>query len=501
MKRTIWIVIGLISASFAGDLFCQRSTRIGVFFENEGRQTVLRGVEQDGVLYAPLEDFAEALKVKIFTNPQNNKCVLRLGSQSVKVTAMNPFVITDKAAYQMALPTLRFDGVLYVPLALFLEVVGTYFPAEVAFDGVTRSIRIRGSMYNITGVDVEEKRNGWLIRLITTKTFTDTDIVTSLNRNWLNVTLYSGKLDTVQMASDRRMGIVKKVAPFQFDNSAQLSFQLQGDVSEPTIHVEPREILISVRSPRTRETTYFDSPQVNRNRWLIDKIIIDPGHGGKHPGAVGKAGTKEKDITLDIAKRLKQLLVDKMGVEVLMTREDDTFVGLKDRTRFANTNNGKLFISIHANGNPNRNQHGFSTWVLGREKTQQALEVAEKENSVINLEANTEAYKEYQDAAHILNAIAQSAYVKESMDLAQMVNDALKEKTRLAQWGNGVYQAGFYVLIGAAMPSILVEVAFLSNTYEERLLRTRSFRQKLAEAIYESVKNFKLKNEKGIGSG
>jgi len=457
MKRTIWIVIGLISASFAGNLFCQRSTRIGIFFENDGRQAVLRGVEQDGVLYAPLEDFAEALKVKIFTNPQNNKCVLRLGSQSVKVTAMNPFVITDKAAYQMALPTLRFDGVFYVPLALFLEVVGTYFPAEVAFDRVTRSIRIRGSMYNITGVDVEEKRNG--------------------------------------------MGIVKKVAPFQFDDSAQLSFQLQGDVSEPSIHVEPREILISVRSPRTQETAYFESPQVDRDRWLIDKIIIDPGHGGRHPGAVGKAGTKEKDITLDIAKRLKQLLISKMGVDVLMTREDDTFVGLKDRTRFANTNSGKLFISIHANGHQNRNQHGFSTWVLGREKTQQALEVAEKENSVINLEENTEAYKEFQDAAHILNAIAQSAYVKESMDLAQMVNDELKAKTRLAQWGNGVYQAGFYVLIGAAMPSILVEVAFLSNTYEERLLRTRSFRQKLAEAIYESVKNFKLKNEKGIGAG
>jgi N-acetylmuramoyl-L-alanine amidase len=137
-----------------------------------------------------------------------------------------------------------------------------------------------------------------------------------------------------------------------------------------------------------------------------------------------------------------------------------------------------------------------STYLLGNKKTEQALAVAEKENSVIELEESQEAYRELQNAAHILNAIAQSSYLKESEDLAQMVNSEIHVRTQIPD--QGVYQAGLFVLMGAAMPRILVETAFLSNTYDERLLKTRSFRQKVAEALSNSILQFKKKYEQGL---
>jgi len=131
-------------------------------------------------------------------------------------------------------------------------------------------------------------------------------------------------------------------------------------------------------------------------------------------------------------------------------------------------------------------------------KTQAALEVAEKENSVIAFEESAEVYKEMQDAAHILNAINQSSNLKESEDLARMINKSLGKKTKIPKCGQGVYQAGLYVLVGAAMPRVLVEVAFLSNAAEERYLRTRSFQQKIADALYDSIRQFIQKYEQGI---
>jgi len=293
------------------------------------------------------------------------------------------------------------------------------------------------------------------------------------------------------------MGTVKKIVHLQFENSTQVSFLLNQDVTDRKVYVDEGEVLITLRSSRKFDATLANSPKGDRKRWLIDRIIIDPGHGGKDPGAVGRAGTREKDITLDIAKRLRKLLNRKLKIDVLMTREGDSFIGLKERTQFANSNGGKLFISIHADANKNRKIRGFSTYLLGVKRSEQALEVARRENSVIELEESAAAYEEFQEAAYILNAIAQSSYLKESQDLAQMVNESLKKRTKIPDLG--VHQAGFYVLIGAAMPNILVETGFLSNAYEERLLKTRSFRQKIAEALYESIRRFKEKYEKGIG--
>jgi len=493
------MAVGLIPFFFLTDSFSQEKTWIHVAFENERRTTSLTGLKKEDVLYASLGDLAGLLSVRTFSNPENKKLVLRVGSQAIKVTSLNPFIVVDDAVYQMAFPTIDVDGEIYVPLAIFLETVGGYFPAEFDFERDSKSLRIRRLKYNITGVEVEEKLNGSLIRFVTTKEFKVTDVATSFNRGWLYVTFFGGILDTTRIASERRMGIVKKIVSFQFETSAQVSFLLDGEVTDRQVYVDEGEVLVSMRSTRQFDTAIINSPEADRRRWLIDRIIIDPGHGGKDPGAIGRTGTKEKDINLDIAKRLKKLLEEELKVDVLMTRKGDTFVGLKERTKFANANEGKLFISIHCNSIRSRRIRGFKTYILGPARTQQALEVAEKENSVIELEESTEVYDEFQDAAHILNEINQSTNLKESEDLARIVNEEFKRRTKIPQWGTGVDQTGFYVLIGAAMPRILVETAFLSNAYEERLLKTKSERRKIARALFESIKQFKEKYERGIG--
>ena len=201
---------------------------------------------------------------------------------------------------------------------------------------------------------------------------------------------------------------------------------------------------------------------------------------------------------MDIAKRLKSLLEKNLNVEVLLTRDDDSYPRVQERGKFANEKDGKLFISIHANGNESERVRGHSVWLLGPAKSEIALQMAERENSVIDLEEDTEVYNELKDAIHILNAINQSANLKESQELASIVDKHFKDLNKFPQYGNGIFQAGFYVLVNAAMPKILVETAHITNKYEERLLKTNSVRQQIAQALYLSIKEFKTIYERGI---
>ena len=500
--------IGIFTICFIASLFSlhgegvsQHRSHVEVVFEGEYERESISAVVRDGVVYVSLQELGELLHLRTFYSPKNKKMVLRVGSRAVKVTAMNPFVMVDTDVRQMALSTKVVDGRIYAPLALFLDAVGPYLPGEFSFHQASRELRIRRVLYNITGVEVEEKLNGILVRFVTTKDFQTADIATSINRKWLNVTLYGGTLDTLQIALEGGSGIVEKIMPFQFEKSAQVSLLLKRDVVDPRVYIDKGEVVISMRSSGTFDTSMIASSDAERRRWLIDRIIIDPGHGGKDPGCVGRSGVKEKDINLDIAKRLKRLLEQRLKVDVLMTREEDKFVGLKERTQFANTNEGKLFISIHCNANESSRVRGFATYILGTEKSEEALAVAEKENSVIEFEEDVEVYKEYQEAAHILNAIAQNTHLKESEDLARMMCESVTKHTTLPKLGKGIYHHHlFYGLVGAAMPKVLVESAFISNSVDERYLRVRANRQKIAEALYESIKRFKKEYEKEIGS-
>lgn len=214
-------------------------------------------------------------------------------------------------------------------------------------------------------------------------------------------------------------------------------------------------------------------------------IVIDPGHGGKDPGARGQRGTEEKDITLKVALKLRDLLSRQPGVRVLMTRERDQFVELEDRAKFANGQEADLFVSIHVNSHPQRSVKGIEIYHFGEAKDQRALEVAARENGTpLN---STGVGWEYL-VADLLTA----KKIEASLELAWSAKEAMVTNLNghYALVDHGVKTAPFYVLRFTSMPSILAEIAYISNSTEEELLRTGLFTTRVAEALEEGVNTF-----------
>ena len=217
------------------------------------------------------------------------------------------------------------------------------------------------------------------------------------------------------------------------------------------------------------------------DRTALQTIVIDPGHGGHDPGAVGPGGLQEKELTLDIARRVAALVQDELGVKVVLTRTRDQFVALRERTAFANRQRGDLFLSIHVNAAPGATATCTETYFLSSEATDNAARAAAAfENKVIALEAGPRG-----GARDILRSIlwdlAQSEFQQESSRLAEALQDSLERALR--QPSRGVKQAPFYVLGGAAMPAVLVEIGFLTNLQEEQRLRDEGHRDRIARAL------------------
>ena len=216
----------------------------------------------------------------------------------------------------------------------------------------------------------------------------------------------------------------------------------------------------------------------------VRTIVIDPGHGGKDPGAMA-FGLKEKDIVLKMGKQLALHLRNKLGAEVILTRETDIFLPLEERTAIANTNDADLFISLHVNAHPSPNIKGFETYFLNLSTNDEAMRVAARENAT-----STHQMSDLQD---ILSDIMQNSKINESAKLAQQVHNSITGIHRKQPYilkDMGVKQAPFYVLIGAGMPSILVELAFISNPEDAKLLANDSFIDEMAGSITNGISQY-----------
>ena len=223
----------------------------------------------------------------------------------------------------------------------------------------------------------------------------------------------------------------------------------------------------------------------------IKRIVLDPGHGGKDPGAIGFSKKNfEKEVTLNIVKKVKEQLEKKLKIEVILTRDKDEFVSLQQRTKLANETQSDLFISIHCNAHRSAKASGIEVYYLSTAKTDDARAVEALENSVVyEYEGGAEAVKKYDDLAFILADMAQSEHLEESYRLALDLQTNLKSTTGCKD--RGVKQANFYVLRGAFMPAVLIELGFISNKDEEKKLIKSSYQNKLVESICESVLDFK----------
>ncbi len=219
------------------------------------------------------------------------------------------------------------------------------------------------------------------------------------------------------------------------------------------------------------------------------RIVLDPGHGGHDPGAVGKNKVREKDINLSVSLLLRNMLQKELGVEILMTRSDDTFVSLAGRTKFAMDKKADIFVSIHTNSSTSSSARGIETYYLATRSTTDSRAVEALENGVVELYEGAEARKKYDALDFILSDMSQTEFLEFSNTMATLVQRNMV--SGLQGRDRGVKQANFYVLRGAFMPAILVEMGFISNLEEEALLANPQYQERIARTIFEGLKRFK----------
>jgi N-acetylmuramoyl-L-alanine amidase len=292
----------------------------------------------------------------------------------------------------------------------------------------------------------------------------------------------------------------KLVVDDSMNESADASKTTTKPTTGPTYEaVAPKQ---SSRNKKTKVTSSDDSiaapnghaaaPAANGERSLIralglkiGRIVVDAGHGGHDTGTIGPKGLEEKDLVLDVALKLGKLLEDKLGAEVVYTRDDDTFIPLETRTAIANKEQADLFISIHANSSSDQTARGVETYYLNFTSSRDALEVAARENAV-----SEKSIHELQD---LVKKIALKEKIEESREFAADVQKSLYTGLNAKNPGlrnRGVKKAPFIVLIGANMPSILAEISFVSNPGDEKKLKTNDYRQRIADSLYKGVSKY-----------
>jgi N-acetylmuramoyl-L-alanine amidase len=215
---------------------------------------------------------------------------------------------------------------------------------------------------------------------------------------------------------------------------------------------------------------------------VIRKVVLDPGHGGKDPGAIGFGGVTEKDIVLNVAKKLARKLKKEMGIEVVLTRKDDTFVPLEDRTAIANAEEADLFISLHMNASPNGDARGLETYYLDNTNDEGSIRLAARENGT--------SRKHVSDLQFILSDMTQNMKLEDSITLAHRLHGSVVNgmAARLREVRDlGVKKALFYVLVGARMPSVLVEMFFITNKTEATAMSQEKYQNAVVDSLYEGI--------------
>ena len=467
---------------------------IHVFNRSSGTESEIRTLLDSKKLYISAKDLSQSLSSKLYENAERKKLVLYITGKKVKISGNTSFIMIDDQPYQMSQITRVEPHDLYVPAEDFLNILKSTVLPGINFDRKKEFLDIDVIRFNITGISIDVKSNGTIIRLNTRKPFSERNISSFINRHgWYYLTVAGAMVDTTSINNGLARGVIRRIESDQIGETAQVAFKLGSKVISHEWYqsLDPNEIVITLRTPLGKIEERIENV---KEKQRLDTVVLDAGHGGKDPGSRGKYGTKEKDVVLDITKRIGRLLEKNTRIKVIYTRDEDVFVPLIKRTKIANDADGKVFVSIHANSNNNRKVQGYETYLYSLAKSDDAIEVASRENSVIQFEEKAGQYKDLSGEKLILATMAQSMFLKESEDLAAIIQMELDKK--LTTPNRGVKQAGFYVLYGASMPNVLVEIGFISNPAEEKKLKQSKYRQMIANAVYEGIKHFKYSREK-----
>jgi N-acetylmuramoyl-L-alanine amidase len=519
MRRALALAVA--SLAFAGAAALAQGTLPVVFLNDSTRSPRVGAFERPGVTYVSLDHLARVFVFDSFVDTAMKRYEWRTGPYTIAFSENNRFVVISDSLnngniVQLPAPILAPGRQFFGPAAQMAQLLDHVLPDRIAYDLgriVVGTPVTASSRYDITGLGFEEKTNGYLVRVRCARKLSDyeTWLKTDGTDTWLYMTLANARADVSAINRIQASGFVKKILVFQSPTAAQLTIRLKGNVStsETMASETGEDILVALQLPsaqqiaRKKQRDYERALERERQRWKLDVVVIDAGHGGDDPGTIGVTKTKEKDITLGIALKLGRLIERSIkDVKVVYTRTTDRFVELYRRGQIANQANGKLFLSIHCNAMPRRaaSTNGFEIYLLRPGKTENAIRIAERENSVIELEEGYEnRYEELTEENFILLTMAQSAYMKYSESFANILQQEMGRRSGVDN--NGVKQAGFLVLVGASMPNVLIETAYLSNRHDEKVLKSASGQQRFAEAIFQAVKRYKTEYEKSLEEG
>ncbi|MFH1784177.1 MAG: N-acetylmuramoyl-L-alanine amidase [bacterium] len=505
---------GLIEAETS-----HKAVPIEVIFDDETKVEGINLVLIDGMGYLSVDDVSKIFNTTTSWHSVSKKMSVTLGVDTIDFFVDSKKVIVNGKSKNMGKNTRFVDGTIMVPLEFFLtNAFGEIILGSVEWNYDKKVLRIHRD-YNITDIRAYTHTKYTRIVIDTKQALKYT--VVKQYPDKLMVTVYHGVLKSkdgslkvndgrvtkIDSKQDRRAGLFtiymdnlgETYNDFQLDKPERIVIDIKGgevavvEKEAPAVSERP-PVAVTKTVPEKSEEAKKPGKKSTKKETSVSKgssgvgiktIVIDPGHGGKDPGAVGRKGTKEKEIVLDIAKRLGRMLED-AGIKVIFTRTSDHFITLDDRARIANTNNADLFLSIHTNASISRRLDGFEIYFLSDTASdKESAAVAKIENAVINLEPD----RKKDNLSKILWSMSLNEFMNESSELGSLIAKEVPKTTGIKN--RGVKQAGFYVLRGAHMPAVLVEAGFISNHKEEQKLKTRAFRENMAKAIFDGIIKYK----------
>ncbi len=534
IKLVLFFLFILINSFYA-----QKSS---VQVKVDEEEVLLPAIDKYGLSFIPVKSFEEILGGQTLYNSSAKKIEIKFPSYIVKFTLNNQFVVLTsqkdgkQEIIQIPVATLPGKDDILIPLRYTAGILSKSSGRKITLPGteemiaeskeesteteveikneipkeedkekveiteteknvVTKEAAKENVNYDISSIRFDVKANGTLIRLNSSKTFNKFSQSISDGKLFLNIvglTLNEDKINSTEPS-----GLIKKISAKNQESNSRIEFLLDEgySTSEAIKEKNGKELLITVHNKIFSGTASAKDIE----RWKFDTIILDAGHGGKDPGAIGINGAKEKDINLAITLKLGELIEKNLeDVKVIYTRASDKFVELYKRGKIANEKNGNLFISIHCNSTKQKPTHlnGFEVYLLRPGRTREAIEIAQMENSVIKYEDNPKRYQELTDENFILVTMAHSSFMKYSENFADLLTKQFHGNSDLQN--GGVKQAGFYVLVGASMPSVLVESGYLSNKKNAAYLSSKEGQADVAESVFNAIKKFKENYDKDL---
>ncbi|MBD3218204.1 MAG: hypothetical protein GF310_08000 [candidate division Zixibacteria bacterium] len=448
--------------------------------------TEIGHLQEGGIYYISLSDLSDALGIEMDYDPLTFEAVLNSGDNKANFNLFSTYIRLNNSLRNITYPILYKNADFYIPAVTAVPVMADLAKITMVWDNTELSIRAAELEHNVLDLKFSPKSNGYLCEVILAHPLEYEVLLTE--GSWINITLQGGSLNPGKISGTPHSRVIRKIRAFQFENSSQVSINFRRDINEMhhNLALNPPRLQVSIIDT-TFDYSAIDTIFSDEEFDPIDVVVIDAGHGGLEDGAIGPKGTLEKEIVLDIALRLEKLF-EKDDIRVVLTRGNDTTLLLDERADIANGSGGEMFVSIHANWFENSSVKGSQTFFLAAALNDAARATAMLENKSILLNEEGEITDTMDELSLILFDLLQTEYLAESQALAREVQTEMIKSLRTRN--RGVDQAGFFVLNKVYMPSVLVEVAFISNKHEEALLGKESFRQKAAEGIYAGVKNF-----------